>query len=659
MTMYRQLTITEQERLVRNGCRCSDWTLVKVKDGFNPDRYIRVSFSGEVLLGVAVRKLTDSTGLELESGIYDAEISNCSIGDNVRISRVNGCLSNYNIGDGCLISNIGTMAATPGAMFGNGVHVNVLNETGGRTNIIYDRLSAQIAYMMTFYRHDDEFIHRLTSIIERYAESRRADTGTVGHDTTIANCPTIINVRIGSNATINGASRLNDGTVGDYASVGSAVIAEHFIMQSQAVVDNASILINSFVGQASRLSNCFVAHDSLFFANCTMECGEAVSIFAGPHTVSMHKSSLLIGGYFSFFNAGSGTNQSNHLYKLGPMHQGVTARGCKTASNTYIMWPARFGGFSMISGGHYSHPDTSVLPYSYVLAHDGKTKVIPGSNLKTMGTIRDLLKWGRRDRRLPGIEKLDLINYDNLSPVTTDGMYGAISFLNSLEYDHKLTEALRFEVEYASIKKGKEYYALGVEYFMGEAIVQHLFDLNPSPDTSLSDQLSSSKEASYLKWVDLAGMIAPQDLIVDVCAKISDGSINDIESVEQALNDIYLRYRDLKWAYVLSKIDTCYSISPDDLTPEVVISIIDRWRDSVVALDRLRKDDALKDFSEPMTTGFGIDGDETCRSDDFRNVNGNPEEHEVIASVHKHYTDALLDAHEMTARIKKTFAITD
>jgi hypothetical protein len=39
---------------------------------------------------------------------------------------------------------------------------------------------------------------------------------------------------------------------------------------------------------------------------------------------------LLLAGLFSFFNAGSGTNQSNHLYKLGPVHQGVLERGCKT-----------------------------------------------------------------------------------------------------------------------------------------------------------------------------------------------------------------------------------------------------------------------------------------------------------------------------------------
>lgn len=68
----------------------------------------------------------------------------------------------------------------------------------------------------------------------------------------------------------------------------------------------------------------FTAHDSLVFSNCSLENGEACALFAGPYTVSMHKSSLLIGCQTSFMNAGSGTNQSNHMYKLGPVHWGCS-----------------------------------------------------------------------------------------------------------------------------------------------------------------------------------------------------------------------------------------------------------------------------------------------------------------------------------------------
>ena len=63
-----------------------------------------------------------------------------------------------------------------------------------------------------------------------------------------------------------------------------------------------------------------------------MSNGEACAAFCGPFTVSHHKSSLLIGAMYSFYNAGSATNFSNHAYKMGPMHYGYLERGCKTAS---------------------------------------------------------------------------------------------------------------------------------------------------------------------------------------------------------------------------------------------------------------------------------------------------------------------------------------
>ena len=47
---------------------------------------------------------------------------------------------------------------------------------------------------------------------------------------------------------------------------------------------------------------------------------------------------------------GSGSNQSNHMYKLGPIHQGAMERGAKTTSDSYILWPARVGAFSLVMG---------------------------------------------------------------------------------------------------------------------------------------------------------------------------------------------------------------------------------------------------------------------------------------------------------------------
>ena len=90
---------------------------------------------------------------------------------------------------------------------------------------------------------------------------------------------------------------------------------------------------------------------------------------------------------FSFFNAGSGSNQSNHLFKSGAVHQSVHLRGCKFGSSTYIMAPAIEGPFTLVLGRHTQHHDTSAFPFSYLVEQDGRSALMPGANLTSYGTI--------------------------------------------------------------------------------------------------------------------------------------------------------------------------------------------------------------------------------------------------------------------------------
>jgi hypothetical protein len=241
----------------------------------------------------------------------------------------------------------------------------------------------------------------------------------------IKNADVIKNVRIGDYCSINGASRLENGSINSNEAapvlIGANVICEDFIISSGSSVTDGTTLSRCFVGQACLLGHNYSASDSLFFSNCQGENGEACAIFAGPFTVTHHKSTLLIAGMFSFMNAGSGSNQSNHMYKLGPIHQGTLERGAKTSSDSYILWPARVGAFSLVMGRHVNHADTSDLPFSYLIEQDNTTYLVPGVNLRSVGTIRDAQKWPKRDKRTDP-NRLDFINYNLLSPYTIQKM---------------------------------------------------------------------------------------------------------------------------------------------------------------------------------------------------------------------------------------------
>ena len=223
-------------------------------------------------------------------------------------------------------------------------------------------------------------------MVSAYVEGVKSDVGTIGQDVTIADAGYIKNVRIGDFCKIEGAARLKNGSINsnqaDPVHVGVGVVGDDFIICSGSSVEDGVTFSRCFIGQACRLGHNYSASDSLFFSNCQGENGEACAIFAGPYTVTHHKSTLLIAGMFSFMNAGSGSNQSNHLYKLGPIHHGKMERGAKTASDSYILWPAKVGAFSLVMGRHVNHQDTSDLQDALVRAICRKDNVFMVGDVK-------------------------------------------------------------------------------------------------------------------------------------------------------------------------------------------------------------------------------------------------------------------------------------
>ena len=382
MDTYRALTPGEIAALEASGSTADDWSSIEVAEDFHPSQLRGARLGGRVRLASGVR---------------------------IRNSGVR----NYDIGAGTLVEEVVRLECRGESAFGNGTEVAVMNENGGRTVRIYSGLTAQIAYMAAVYRHRPALVAALDRMARRAADAARSAQGSIGRDCRITDCRLLRDVCIGHGATLEGVSVLSNGTVGDFSRIGIDVKAYDFVTAEHALVDNGSLIERCFIGERCIFDRGYTASDSLFFANSHCENGEAVSIFAGPYTVSHHKSSLLIAGMFSFFNAGSGTNQSNHLFKCGAVHQAVHRRGCKFASGAYVMSPAIEGVYTMMMGRHTHHHDTSVFPFSYLLEQEGRSALLPGANLSSYGTVRDIEKWRRRDKRSAG---RDLINFETWNP---------------------------------------------------------------------------------------------------------------------------------------------------------------------------------------------------------------------------------------------------
>lgn len=614
MKVYRKLNKEEIEILERQMCSASDWNLVEVTDGFSTD-YVRYArFSGNVRLGAFRKVFQLAGGMVKHSGIYYATLHNVTVGDDCCIENVKNYIANYNIGDGAFIENVDIILVDGESSFGNGTKVEVLNETGGCEVMIFDCLTAQTAYVMAMFKHRPELMAKMMKMIEAYVDTVKSSVGHIGRDVTIADAGYIKNVRIGDCCKIEGASRLKNGSINSNphapVHIGVGVVGDDFIISSGSSIEDGVSFSRCFIGQACRMGHTYSATDSLFFSNCQGENGEACAIFAGPFTVTHHKSTLLIAGMFSFMNAGSGSNQSNHLYKLGPIHHGVMERGSKTASDSYVLWPAKVGAFSLVMGRHVCHQDTTDLPFSYLIEQQSTSYIMPGANLKSVGTIRDAKKWPARDaRRDP--DKLDCINYNLLSPYTIHKMLRGMDILKNLQkVSGDTSDSYTYQsgmIKRSSLKNGLRYYGLAVDKFLGNSLITRLMSSDFMGVSQMREALKPTAAYGEGDWMDLAGLIAPQKAVSDLLDAVERGTLNDVAELNHCFADLHSQYYDFEWNWAYRVIEEYYGVSLDSVEPEKLVELICRWRSSVVDLDNLIYEDARKEFSLTGMSDFESD----------------------------------------------------
>ena len=362
--------------------------------------------------------------------------------------------------------------------------------------------------------------------------------------------------------------------------------------------------------------------------------------FRRPFTVTHHKSTLLIAGMFSFMNAGSGSNQSNHMYKLGPIHQGIMERGAKTASDSYILWPAKVGAFSLVMGRHVSHQDTSDLPFSYLIEQQNTSFIMPGANLKSVGTIRDAKKWPVRDKRKDPV-LLDQINFNLLSPYTIQKMLNGVAILNDLQRISGVnSDAYTYQsgkIKRSSLKNGLKYYGMAIDKFLGNSLITRIMGSEFSSIEELRAAFVPKSVYGEGDWVDMSGLIAPKDAVTDLLEDIESGALSDVASVNGRFAQMHSMYYQYEWKWAYRVIQEYYGVDFETVTAEELMELVRKWKDSVVGLDNLIYDDARKEFSLSMMTSFGADGDEAQRKEDFMQVRGSFFESDpFVTSVKEH-----------------------
>ncbi len=122
----------------------------------------------------------------------------------------------------------------------------------------------------------------------------------------------------------------------------------------------------------------------------------------------------------------------------------------------------------LVMGRHVNHADTSNLPFSYLIEQRNTTYLVPGVNLRSVGTIRDAQKWPKRDKRKDP-NRLDYINYNLLSPYTIQKMFKGRSILKELRrVSGETSEIYSYQsakIKNSSLNNGIRFYEIAIHKF--------------------------------------------------------------------------------------------------------------------------------------------------------------------------------------------------
>ncbi|MHB0961573.1 MAG: DUF4954 family protein [Gemmatimonadaceae bacterium] len=631
-------TQAQIEQLTAQGCTAEDWSAVFLDGRADPSRFHNAHFRGTVSIG-ANDATVSVDGIDLPCGIYDATVADCTVGAQVRIAHVGSVVARYDIGDGVVIQDVAALTADAGSAFGAGTEVETVNEGGGRVVRLIPELSAQAAYLQVFRGHSEALRTALARLVDSAVAAARRERGEVGANARVLHCGVIRNVIIGPHAVVRGAALLDTGTILSCAEhptvVGEAVQAKHFIIAEGASVTGGALLEKAFVGQACRLGKQFSAENSVFFANCEGFHGEAVSIFAGPYTVTHHKSTLLIAASYSFYNAGSGTNQSNHMYKLGPVHQGVFERGSKTGSFSYVLHETHIGPFSVVIGKHYTNINTPDLPFAYIHESEGQSAIIPGMNLLSVGTVRDGEKWPKRDGRKVPVGR-DLISFAIFTPFTVEKMRAGRAVLLRL---HETTPKEKASVQYGGVfikrlllRKCARYYAQGVTRYLNGHVLDRIEDASPATTWDAVQQAlrSGATLRDPFSWTDVGGLLVPTERLRALEDEIVAGTVRSLHDLGARLSAIAGEFAQDEWSYVCAAFALENGYPPDAMSREQAQEMLLAYDEATAALHSAIVDDSKKEFAAYARIGFGLGMTEDERTAEFIAVRGSAETNSVV-----------------------------
>jgi hypothetical protein len=328
------------------------------------------------------------------------------------------------------------------------------------------------------------------------------------------------------------------------------------------------------------------------------------------------------------------------MYKLGPVHQGVFERGCKTGSFSYVLHETHVGAFSVIIGKHYTNINTPDLPFSYIHESEGSSQIVPGMNLFSVGTVRDGEKWPKRDGRKAPIKR-DRIVFDVFSPYTVEKMRRGRDLLLKL---HETTPKEKHSVPVGGVimkrlllRRCAKYYANAVARYLNGAVLARIE--SASSATTWEAVQKSLSASSTLKdpasWADLAGLLVPIERLRGVESRLAAGTITAGSGLESAWDAVAASYRSDEWEYVASAFEAEYHVRPEVMTKDQALAAVRAHFEAASSLQGMVLEDSKREFDAFARISYGLGMTDEEREKEFAAVRGSAETNGVVQKLVK------------------------
>ncbi len=200
---------------------------------------------------------------------------------------------------------------------------------------------------------------------------------------------------------------------------------------------------------------------------------------------------------------------------------------------------------------------------------------------------------------------------------------------------------------------GQKYYRTAIERYLLEKVLDKAQVAIERGITKINEAFEAGNGVYSSQWVDIGGLLMPQQRLIELEDAIENGSIGSSEAIDAELRKIQQAYESDEWVWVKNAYKQVFDVELEDISKEQLLEIAQKFLEVKTRFFHLLDSDAGKEYSEQSHCGFGADGGQEDVEKDFRAVRGVYEENNFAGEIKKSISQLDRRVEELKKKIEK------